>query len=113
MDALNRFLQSSENNQNNSFFGDIQSAAGDFVDIFAKDILPNWTKNQLGMQSTDQLAQPVYDLSESPARVNTPNYDNTLWDKEYVDKQYNIDMSTIFIAVAVFVGTILIIKKAR
>ena len=45
----------------NPFFGTIIESFKEGIGIVGKEILPNWTAKQLGLQSQDQLYDTTYD----------------------------------------------------
>lgn len=49
------------------FFGSVVGTLGDTV----KEVLPNWTKQQLLEQEVDQLEQQTFDEKTAPSRVDT------------------------------------------
>lgn len=49
------------------FFGDVLGTVAET----AKEVLPNWTAQQLDLQRDDQLEQPTFIQQVSPPRVDT------------------------------------------
>jgi len=94
-------------NLDGGFFGTVKSTATDYIKTLGSEILPNWTANQLGMQSRDMLRNPTFDARTAPPRVSTPDVDES----GFLADTINVGEGGLVMIGLVFLATILVLKK--
>lgn len=57
------------------FFSDVKNVFGEAlqstVNNLSKEVVPNWTAKQLGVQRNDQLSKSTFNRTEAPRRLGT------------------------------------------
>lgn len=64
------FNATTSNGEGSDFWSNVKSGASSGISTIFSEILPSYTAGQLGMQRTDQLANPTYNPTYAAPRLN-------------------------------------------
>lgn len=105
------------------FFGWVRSGAAQvgetlsgsfstYASTVARDILPNWTAKQLGLQSYDQLQRSTFDWGQAPLRADVMQAADAPAGKATVGiGNVQFTPSSLLIMGGIFIATVVVLKR--
>jgi len=116
VDEQYRNLGAAETPSGSDFFGTIATGFETGLSRIGSDVLPNWAAHQLGLQTEDQLKDPLFQEEYAPPRLDAPQYARAPGAGLFDQVLFNVGTiqvtgGAIVLMGAVFIGSVVILKK--